>query len=43
MLAHCLRRWTNIKPTLCERLVFDGKAFLRYTKSLKIDDMFFFS
>ena len=22
MLVHCLRRWPNIKPTLCRRLVF---------------------
>ena len=22
MLAHCLRRWTNIKPALGQRLVF---------------------
>ena len=24
MLAQCLRRWPNIKPALCQRLVFTG-------------------
>ena len=26
MLAHRLRRWSNIKPTLVQRLVFAGIA-----------------
>ena len=25
MLDHCLRRWSNINPTVCERLVFAGE------------------
>ena len=27
MLGHRLRRWPNIEPTICERLVFAGKHF----------------
>ena len=29
MLAQRCRRWANISPALCERLVFDGAASLR--------------
>ena len=30
MLAHRLRRWANIKPTLGQRLVFAWKALAKY-------------
>ena len=30
MLAHRLRRWPNIEPTLAERPVFAGKAARQY-------------
>ena len=28
MLAHCLRRWCNIEPTLCECFVFAGSVLV---------------
>ena len=28
MLAHRLRRWTNIKPALAQRLVLAGHAYM---------------
>ena len=29
MLAHCLRRWPNIKPTLFQCVVFSGILYIR--------------
>ena len=32
ILAHCLRRWHNIKTTLGECIVFDGMSALRFKR-----------
>ena len=38
MLAHCLRRWPNIKPALGERLVFAGMYCLsKVTNFVRIE------
>ena len=36
MLAHRLRRWTNIKTALCECPEFDGKAHCLVTVKRKV-------
>ena len=35
MLAHRLRRWPNIVPTLAEHLVFSGRSYVFTQDTLK--------